>query len=1041
MMSHIKIILFLTLWSIGICAAQVEETSITTDESMLPSLASSLKGYLQRYLGHEASDHTVNVATNFLKSLKFIHTAQCSLTKNNGKHLHCSIKSKYYIKLVQVQNLPLGMLESELKRKLPVQMGQLIVPHDGATSEILSITKSRVETFLRTNGYYGAKINVSLKEDPKTLSAIVSIIIEGGVFARVNEVILEGDAPVSPRTVKMTFQRMCLAFNRIFEAFSNGTVNCYSRQSERDAIKKMQDRLAKMGYVQARISLTHRWLDPHSPSVPKKCQARDKNAVPFCVDLHVRIEKGPKVRTAINMREGTMVSRSTFSRFFGSIFAVDQLSRVVRALDEEVPSDRIIVKEELEKRINFIETKNVAEAELAESAQQMREYLISKGYTNADVVPSYYVENSENIVVNFDVYSGQSYYVKSFKLEPENFVEYFEPEELNNLFKTRGVLEQGQLSYDRINNALDEVKRRLSERGFRDVVGKMEMVSLDDGGIEVIFYLSSSKREFIDTVTILNGEEKLNKEIVHFLRNCSAVKMKKYDNDAPNLCKGSALDRENIVSDEKKIADFYVNNDFLFAKVKSELIESEHGYKLNFYVYDGRWGENSNKKMIRQEIKDVILSGNESVHSSVIKRLFPRASKKNRYDSISLKKGLALLRESGHFSNIDFKILVGQENSEDAYFALHVTEKPSLTLDTALAFSTDQLLSVEFELEESNLFSSMLRLNSNLGIGLFWGRQSFISNKFVWPFMFGGPFRFSLQAPVIVYDDKTSHIKPFRRLQSKVIASLEWRASPILMPYLRYSLTHTLRENFPNDLVPEMTTRERFASVDGLIPVFQAPGKIRGMLKPGISLISLDNPTDPHSGIDLNNFAELSGGPLVGDPFFLNLGTQNKFYIPLGSTTLALQLSFMRAFIQPNSSNWEELSEVSAMDNLGGDRRVRGYQEGTIRPSHAINDAGQYGGYVLHTSSIEWRFPLTSPELLGNFSGALFVDQGMVFGCKNFICIDDVSWNELVTNKEFGLSVGVGLRYNLPVGPISLDFAYSPLHNDWRPHLQFGYAF
>ncbi|OPZ23649.1 MAG: Translocation and assembly module TamA precursor [bacterium ADurb.BinA186] len=399
------------------------------------------------------------------------------------------------------------------------------------------------------------------------------------------------------------------------------------------------------------------------------------------------------------------------------------------------------------------------------------------------------------------------------------------------------------------------------------------------------------------------------------------------------------------------------------------------------------------------------------------------------------------MRESGHFSSIDSKILVGQENSEDAYFALHVTEKPSLTLDTALAFSTDQLLSVEFELEENNLFSSMLRLNTNLGIGLFWGRQSFISNKFVWPFIFGGPFRFSLQAPVIIYDDKTSQVEPFRRLQSKVIASLEWRASPILMPYLRYSLTHTLRENFPNDIVPEISTQEHIRSIDGLIPVLHAQGKIRGMIKPGISLINLDNPTDPHSGIDLNNFVELSGGPLVGDPFFINLGTQNKFYIPLGSTTLALQLSLMRAFITPSSNNWKELSEVSAMDNLGGDRRVRGYQEGAIRPAHAISDPGQYGGYLLNSSSIEWRFPLTSPELLGNFSGALFVDQGLVVECKNFVCGDHVSWNELVARKEFGLSVGVGIRYNLPVGPISLDFAYSPLHNDWRPHLQFGYAF
>ncbi len=501
-----------------------------------------------------------------------------------------------------------------------------------------------------------------------------------------------------------------------------------------------------------------------------------------------------------------------------------------------------------------------------------------------------------------------------------------------------------------------------------------------------------------------------------------------------------ARDRDGIEADERKIENFYINNDYLFAKVRSELSEEENAYKIVFFLYDSRFGAESTRPLVKQEIKDIILSGNVSIYSSVIKRLFP-GGKTGKYDSISLKKGIASMRESARFSSIESKLMAGEKDSQDAYFAVHVTEKPSLNLDVGVAFSTDQLLSLEAELEEENLFNSMLRLNTALNLGLFWGRQSSITNKFVWPQIFGKSFRFSLHAPVIVYDDKTKRPKPFRRLQSKVIAFLEWQASSIIRPYIGYSLTHTLEQEFPDNKVPPIAIREQFRTLDGLIPTLQQKGTIRGMLKPGVAFTNLDNPTDPHRGFDSNNWVEISGGALIGNPFFLNLGTQNRGFIPLGALTLALQASFMRSFVEPTTDNWKSITKVSAMDNLGGDRNVRGYEEGEIGISSTRGPREAFAGYFLNTANVELRFPLTSPELLGNFSGALFVDQGMLVPCNNLSCASEYSLKEMVAKKGFALSFGAGLRYNLPVGPVSLDYAYSPIHYDWRIHLQFGYSF
>jgi outer membrane protein assembly factor BamA len=149
----------------------------------------------------------------------------------------------------------------------------------------------------------------------------------------------------------------------------------------------------------------------------------------------------------------------------------------------------------------------------------------------------------------------------------------------------------------------------------------------------------------------------------------------------------------------------------------------------------------------------------------------------------------------------------------------------------------------------------------------------------------------------------------------------------------------------------------------------------------------------------------------------------------------------MRAFVEPNEKNWKELSDVSAMVNQGGDRGPRGYQEGAIGISSTRGSIDRFAGYLLNSANIELRIPLTNPELLGNFAGALFVDQAMVLPCTSFSCLQELSFKEILARRGFGFSAGVGLRYNLPVGPISLDYAYAPLHQESRVHLLFGYSF
>ena len=56
---------------------------------------------------------------------------------------------------------------------------------------------------------------------------------------------------------------------------------------------------------------------------------------------------------------------------------------------------------------------------------------------------------------------------------------------------------------------------------------------------------------------------------------------------------------------------------------------------------------------------------------------------------------------------------------------------------------------------------------------------------------------------------------------------------------------------------------------------------------------------------------------------------------------------------------------------------------------------------------------------------------------------DDTSDNlrQLLKDRRLGASLGIGLRYLLPVGPISVDVARSIIDDNIAVHVQFGHAF
>ncbi|MEX6504260.1 autotransporter assembly complex protein TamA [Pseudomonas zhanjiangensis] len=186
------------------------------------------------------------------------------------------------------------------------------------------------------------------------------------------------------------------------------------------------------------------------------------------------------------------------------------------------------------------------------------------------------------------------------------------------------------------------------------------------------------------------------------------------------------------------------------------------------------------------------------------------------------------------------------------------------------------------------------------------------------------------------------------------------------------------------------------------------------LLMPGISFAYLrsDNPIDPRRGYRLQFDLAVAKRGLLADADVVHGNVLLK-----GLTTLAgkHRLLGRLQFGGTESSGFGSVPP-SLRFFAGGDQSVRGYDYQSLSPENAQGD--KVGGHYLFAASAEYQYNLTERWRL-----ATFVDQGNAFNSLN-----------LPTLKS---SVGLGLRWVSPVGPLRLDLAH-PLDDQGGVRLHFS---
>ncbi|MBX3582637.1 MAG: outer membrane protein assembly factor BamA [Rhizobiaceae bacterium] len=214
--------------------------------------------------------------------------------------------------------------------------------------------------------------------------------------------------------------------------------------------------------------------------------------------------------------------------------------------------------------------------------------------------------------------------------------------------------------------------------------------------------------------------------------------------------------------------------------------------------------------------------------------------------------------------------------------------------------------------------------------------------------------------------------------------------------------------------------------------VYSSPW-IKSSVSGGLVYNTIDDMKNPHSGIYANAMVEVAG--LGGDAQFVKATARGTYY-----QTLSEELDVVGLVSGGAGHAWAYGGDgLRVFDQFqSNDRMIRGFKYGGIGPYDASEQGGydQLGGTSYLNASVEAQFPMpVIPENLG-LRAAVFADAATLFGSD----ITTPGVTVAGTSMEWRASVGAGIIWASPFGPIRVDYAVPVLKEEHDQVQEFNFG-
>ena len=762
----------------------------------------------------------------------------------------------------------------------------------------------------------------------------------------------------------------------------------------------------------------------------------------------------------------------------------------------ESASDTDLIEADLRKRLTFIEAASVDETEAKLSEEGVLEYLNERGYPAPKSELAYHEYDTGNVAVDMYLQPGTPTPLQAIRFVGNRRIgrkQLLKDVEL--AAAPRSLTNTGFVTPRALEDDVVRLRRYYSAQGFPEANVEVHATRDTQGEVEVVFVIDEGEKFVVNEVFFEGGDPKLTKPVLAVLALCGANISRSDPPQTGKDCRGTPLLPDEFDTDARRVEAIYAGNGYPDAEASVQLGFGASGPTVLVAVFPlGATGEaRTNPKAGNVKplvLGQIFVEGNLRTNRDVLLREMGIDDDDigQRLNPDQIAKGVARLRRTGLYSRVDAQLIGIDDGDDTAHVRVTLEERPATTVDLSIGFSTQQFFSLRLEGRDRNLFGSMFDGSAAVDMGLFIGRYSQVRNQIRWPRILGSDFTLTYTPLALSYLDQPSGLilqSPSTGAGQKALASwdqpdfrrrlftastavgIEWRAADIA-PIVDDKLTLGFAVEARGDWLQiagryfEPLSLEALQSMDGLLDLFVGPTTVTPItiiaFTPRVAYSNIDNPFDPSSGFGGEFFVRMV--PFATEPYSV-IGTQVRGYWSFLEDRLTLATGVrMRAGIVGESGRCpasEPSCEWALMQNdllrLGGERSVRGVGEnqigqfGTILDQQlapALNDDGTPSsairpGLFGAVANIELRFTLIRQLFLGDLKPAIFSDIGVSTDDFNFSSFD-------ITDRRYAVSVGAGLRYVLPVGPLAFDVAWSPFDQQaatipLRYSLTLGYIF
>ena len=395
----------------------------------------------------------------------------------------------------------------------------------------------------------------------------------------------------------------------------------------------------------------------------------------------------------------------------------------------------------------------------------------------------------------------------------------------------------------------------------------------------------------------------------------------------------------------------------------------------------------------RVYVERIDITGNVRTLDRVIRREF-RLSEGDAFNTAKIRRSRQRIRALGFFDTVE--VTQSQGSAPDrAVINVDVRERSTGELSFGVGFSSTESVVGDVSLRERNLLGrgQDLRLSATLS-----GRRQQLDLSFTEPYFLERNVAagFDLFSRETDYQDRSSYDE--ENLGGRL------RTSFPITEHLRQGLNYMIRQDEISDVDP--STSDFIRQDEG--------SKITSAVGYDLVYDWRDDRFLPNEGYVARLAQQFAG--LGGDSRYILTTGSVSYYYPFAEDyvgNLSLSLGHIAGLGE----------DVRVTDRffLGGDN-FRGFETGGLGPRDALTD-DSLGGNMFYVATAEMRFPLGLGEEYGIY-GRAFTEAGTLAGI-------DVDGPNLLDTGSTRVSVGVGLSWESPFGPIRIDLAQPVVKEDF----------